>query len=300
MDAFPRSLLAIANKLLSELRAIREEILSLRNTLHEQAEGDRKSSDTSAREEPAQPTARTFLDFVQAVQSENRQSHGKQEKYQRCTLYATWAGVVVVAVYTAFTALQWNTAKNALVTVQRAFLSLNSFDAKVNTEPSDSSQMSGVTFYPFWKNSGTTPAINARDWDNAIARRSKLPEDFAFPDHDPVSGKDNPAGTGDPKHHILYYPPQTVTGAHSQWFNRNQIAEFQADRLHLYMYGWTKYHDIFKDTPEHVTMFCYEVTHIAVIPPTPSTPPPANLLVSMEECDHHNCVDETCKGEPGY
>jgi hypothetical protein len=247
----------------------------------------------------------------------NEQPHRQSGKHSRCRklrkapiwIEASCAVVLVgiTGYYTHYAALQHSAMvesnrinREALETVQRAFISLNNFDAKIMTEPTNSFQMSEVTFYPFWKNSGTTPGVKAKDYDNAITMKSTLPEDFAFPDHDPVSGKERPAGSEGTNRHIMYYPPQAVTGAHPLWFNREQVTEFQANRLHLYMYGWTKYHDVFNDTPEHVTMFCYEVTRIVVIPPTPATPPPTNLLVSMEQCSKHNCVDDTCKGEPGY
>jgi hypothetical protein len=223
------------------------------------------------------------------------------------TLLATVAIAVAGGVYTHYARKQWCAMQEsnrinraALESVQRAFVSLVGWDAKVMTEPSDSSKMAGITFYASWKNSGATPGTKATDWDNAVTIQSTLPKDFPFPDHDLSTGEEMAAGTGGPQHE-RYYPPQATVGAHSLWFTRKQIDEFQSGRrLHLYMYGWTRYHDIFPASPEHVTMFCYEVTRIASIPATQSTPPPTNLLISTEQCARHNCVDETCKGEPGY
>lgn len=86
---------------------------SLQNTLHQEAEADRKAREAATKEQAPQPTARSFLDFIKGVQSENRESHGKQDKYQRRTLYATWAGVFVVLAYTTFTLLLLREARTA-------------------------------------------------------------------------------------------------------------------------------------------------------------------------------------------
>ena len=138
MDAFPRQLIAFANKVSLRLRAIEEEIRSLRNTLHKEAEANRKSNDAAVKKEPPQPTARDFLEFIEAVQTDNRQSQSKQQKYQRRTLYATWAGVIIVAAYTTFAAFQWcemrkaakaaeganEIAHSALVATQRPWITV--------------------------------------------------------------------------------------------------------------------------------------------------------------------------------
>lgn len=53
-----------------------------------------------------------------------------------------------------------------------------------------------------------------------------------------------------------------------------------------YIYGITKYRDVFKDTQTHVTKFCFVITPVANW--TGNTPP------DYMPCGYWNCADETC------
>jgi hypothetical protein len=37
------------------------------------------------------------------------------------------------------------------------------------------------------------------------------------------------------------------------------ILDIQADRKFLYLWGWAHYQNIFPNTPEHVTTFCWRI-----------------------------------------
>jgi hypothetical protein len=62
---------------------------------------------------------------------------------------------------------------------------------------------------------------------------------------------------------------------------------------HLFFWGWATYNDIFPKTPQHISMFCIELTEVRG-QLTPGTG--YQFLWSL--CGHHNCVDDECRGEP--
>jgi hypothetical protein len=72
------------------------------------------------------------------------------------------------------------------------------------------------------------------------------------------------------------------------------IIEVQAGRKFLYLSGWARYLDVFPDTPEHVTKFCWQITPLgnpltfnpAVTPQTLTFP---NVLHT-----EGNCADDEC------
>ena len=62
---------------------------------------------------------------------------------------------------------------------------------------------------------------------------------------------------------------------------------------HLYMYVWATYHDVFRDTPLHVTEFCFEPTMFDADPYTGK----GSGHTYFEQCSKHNCTDEDCRNE---
>jgi hypothetical protein len=76
------------------------------------------------------------------------------------------------------------------------------------------------------------------------------------------------------------------------------LQDFQAikdGRKHLYVWGWITYNDVFKDTPLHITMVCYEVNVTGE--PLLQGKQGMTMLTPLTKCEKHNCADEECDSE---
>jgi hypothetical protein len=87
-------------------------------------------------------------------------------------------------------------------------------------------------------------------------------------------------------------PIQAFLGAHARnsfiWIDldQNQIKMIASGATQSYLYGTVHYYDVFDDTPEHITEFCYRVI-VRTLPDDTQRPVP--LL-----CDSFNCADDEC------
>jgi hypothetical protein len=108
----------------------------------------------------------------------------------------------------------------------------------------------------------------------------ELPDGYNFPDDvAPTAG----AGVLGPRGAELLGPAIPKEGTISD----KQISEMQDGRLNLYIFGWVRYFDGFKNTPERITKFCYRVK---------CTGDPKVPFV-YEPHKKHNCADEDCEKE---
>lgn len=170
------------------------------------------------------------------------------------------------------------TTKIALVDVQRAFVFLGPVVATVigNNQ---------VDFYFPMENSGTTPTRDMHMHISYKWMQDPLPSNFDFPD----------LWTGDmPKvnRHAMIGPKGSV-GEHVGPLPAALVQSAIHHQIHLYFWGWTKYRDVFPDTPLHVTKFCDELVPLGQGEEiTAST---TTLRYSLEMCEHHNCYDEECE-----
>jgi len=70
------------------------------------------------------------------------------------------------------------------------------------------------------------------------------------------------------------------------------IKAIEDHQLRMYIWGWVRYRDIFKDTPRPLTEFCYELTGFTEDPLVASND---KVIPKMVNCPMHNCWDEDCK-----
>jgi hypothetical protein len=112
-----------------------------------------------------------------------------------------------------------------------------------------------------------------------------LPPNFDYPDlwmpAEPHTA--TPAFAGPQKNldtTPLDIPPETIRAV-------------QAGATHLFFWGWTRYRDVFKGTPEHISEYCVELKGFRGDPfdTNPSHP----VLLTLENCKTHNCYDDECK-----
>jgi hypothetical protein len=95
-------------------------------------------------------------------------------------------------------------AKQSLVTVQRAFVFIDSFQADMLNND--------LIIMPRWRNSGTTPTRYMTNWANWQRFTSEPPDDFTFPDLD-ESG--NPVDEKDKKPQLAFVGSNATTFAHA-------------------------------------------------------------------------------------
>jgi hypothetical protein len=137
-------------------------------------------------------------------------------------------------------------------------------------------------FRPYIGNSGDTPTRNAQVYANFLPLPTPLPANFSFPDLD----------TTTPNTRFVLGPKENATGP----LLSIPIALLQGvkDRtVHLYFYGWLTYQDVFQKTPPHMSMFCIELNDVRgqMVQGT-------GYQFAWTLCQHHNCADDECKGEP--
>jgi hypothetical protein len=212
-------------------------------------------------------------DMERFLQGLNALKLNLKEQSTKAKFWLEVAGLVGLVFYASVAALQWyamrvsnETSREALVSVQRAFLSLEGYQAFPFSDPK--SNISGVRLYPRIKNSGKTQAVDARYHVNCVI--SPLP---TYPDFDERGNKI----TDDEGIKGFYAPESTATA---------MVPCDISSTVPKTTYGWIKYHDVFDGTEEHITMFCNRLT-------IPNTRPPAGVVL-WAPCEQHNCVDKQC------
>jgi hypothetical protein len=174
------------------------------------------------------------------------------------------------------------TSRDALVSVQRAFLVFNqAIFAEAIVNQTDPQHVEAWQFHITLENSGTTPTRHARHRVNWQVLLERMPDNFQFADLGVtqvapfvLAPKDRMFGG------VLEIPLATFTAMNA------------IPNSHLYLWGWALYQDIFSPV-QHVSMFCSEMTPIRGDPTRPGT------TFSFQQCAHHNCTDEECNGELG-
>ena len=127
------------------------------------------------------------------------------------------------------------------------------------------------------ENSGNTPTQNMTLWTNWQFRNDELPRGFAFPDMD-ASGN---ILTNPPAIPILLPPKQRVGSTVFRDLTTDGVQAIHEGKIHLYAWGWVRYHDTFPDTVRHITKYCYRVSRVS---PT----------VAADHCRENNCHDDEC------
>ncbi|MBZ5678631.1 MAG: hypothetical protein LAO24_00850 [Acidobacteriia bacterium] len=165
-----------------------------------------------------------------------------------------------------------DTAHEALVIGQRAYM-VDSFTQAVE------GQFLRVTIR--WENKGETPTNHmTMHMSQSGIRHSPLPDNFDFP-NTWEDGKDH-GGI-------------SVTAGAKSFLNGIELhvplAKLQHPPSYLYVWGWARYSDVFKGTPEHETRFCEEFDTNEMNPSKISV----HSLEVKNACYRYNCVDDECK-----
>jgi hypothetical protein len=163
----------------------------------------------------------------------------------------TAVATVFIASFTIVLAVVTNRqarlTKEALVTTQRAFVFMEDIEALFSTKWGTDANPSALNFVmaPRWRNSGDTPSRNLTIRVNWQPFDGELPKDFDFPFTDE--------------------PIKTLIGPDAnEWSKHIRISDSDVSKatdgaLQIYIWGRADYEDIFRNTPQHFTQFCYRL-----------------------------------------
>jgi hypothetical protein len=174
-------------------------------------------------------------------------------------------------------------ARQAMVAGERAFVFANGIAPFFS--PGEDGNLYW-RFRPKWKNSGDTPTRNMTMQTSSVWRESELEADFVF--DDPLQK----VGTA-------LIPPNTETlggvapKPDQPAVTPNDILDIQAGKKFLYLVGWARYSDIFPETEQHITRFCWLVS-VTGDPFKPVGPKAENIVFGYVHHIHGNCADDEC------
>lgn len=206
----------------------------------------------------------------------------------------TAVATVFIGVFTfvlaCVTHRQARLTKEALIADKRAFVFTTDF-AKL-WEHGDSAGVYNWRFRPLWNNSGDTPTKDLTQFTACEIRNTMLPDGFDF----------NPAGirpgTG------LLPPKSQLTGGQAPTppqaaISPQDVEDSQAGRKFIYLWGWARYSDVFPETKQHITRFCWLIVATGgpkTFDPSISGDPPTPGALRFQFILHHegNCADDEC------
>jgi hypothetical protein len=170
--------------------------------------------------------------------------------------------------------------ESSLVSVQRAFVFAKNIEIGPRVVDAGTNQTTEWHFGIQWENSGMTPTKGLEIHVNFWSQPTPLPTGYPFPNLETtiipfVLGPKGTTGTGP-----LRIPVQC-------------LLRIQHGTQHAYLYGSATYRDIFKNTPKHVTKFCWTITGVSGNPASPTD----NVMFQWAAHNEHNCADDECHGQ---
>jgi hypothetical protein len=175
------------------------------------------------------------------------------------------------------------TTQQSLESIQRAFIFADTDEPISITN--DKGETAAVIIRVKMENAGVTPTRHFRSHINFIWRPDEIPEGFNFPDlwSDPARKINAPAAIG----------PKAKVDLPTDPIPLNLLEQVKNGKLHLYLYGWGKYNDIFPKTSEHITKFCYR----ASVSDSRAQSGAKALTIQYTNCPTHNCFDDECASQ---
>jgi hypothetical protein len=248
----------IAKRILRELRALNETVganlLAVQKQVEKQTEATHKAED-AVQKEQSLPEAALILNAIESIGRDYRESQRAQDGHHNKTFWVSVVGVMVVAAYTTFTALQWFDLRDNFKVEQRAWVV--PFD--LSAEPFTGDPIKTI-FKVLFKNTGRTPALKTHAWIAATPDLQSIP----VTNPEELSGADamilGPNGIGNTSTQKPY-PPEAI--------------QLIKKGVRLYIYGTIWYQDVFGK--HHWTQFCYY---------------PGTDLKGFGPCPIHNTCDD--------
>jgi len=137
-------------------------------------------------------------------------------------------------------------------------------------------------FQLFWDNCGDTPTKQLTSHVRFSLRDTQLPEDFDFRYETTEFGR------------AVIAPKSSVLGPvfPSDGIKPEDLQAVHTSTKFAYVWGWLKYHDVFENTPLHITRYCFQI----IVNGNPIDPGPELKGVDFMYPIHpqNNCADEEC------
>jgi hypothetical protein len=172
------------------------------------------------------------------------------------------------------------TSKDALVSVQRAFIFATGFDAIRIGDPIDPNKIDAVEVSIAWENNGTTPTRKMSTHYSYLPSPVPLPDSLFFTDFG--NNKPTPIAMG----------PKTTAHTTPISIPASTVAEIVDHKTIFYIWGWARYSDIFPKSKRHITRFCTAITGFQGNPLNGN--PNAISRPVLANCAS-NCYDDECK-----
>jgi hypothetical protein len=161
--------------------------------------------------------------------------------------------------------------EDALIADKRAFVSADGL--WYFWEPVANTNLYIFRLQPRYKNTGSTPTKNLRSHVECDIRNAVLPPGHVFTD------QNESVGSG------MIPPHGEANGGQAPQdtpITPQDIVEAQALRRFIYLWGWIKYRDVFPNTSEHTTRFCWLIQVVGdpmtFVPNTVGQPPTPGAL----------------------
>lgn len=117
--------------------------------------------------------------------------------------------------------------------------------------------------------------------------RDILPKDFFKKDQ-----WDSDIPIKDRKPTPLLIGPHGTLPASPLLLTLDNLRSAQEGKIIIYLWGWARYRDVFEDTREHITRFCYQIDRYGVL--GDFNP---NVAVEPAVCPTYSCADEDCDNQ---
>lgn len=167
--------------------------------------------------------------------------------------------------------------RDSVVATGRAYVmfrGLNLTGALTSDDPSQSR----FRVNPIWENVGNTPTQDMEIYTNP-AKPVRTILDMTMPKTPDISQG-------------LLGPHATGFGG-SSYVSGQDLLDIRDGKLRLYIWGWTRYHDVFPSTPERMTRFCLIVNSVQGDPNVPG-----ESALGGVPCgpfgNNYECTDSAC------
>lgn len=196
-------------------------------------------------------------------------------------LFAATVALVIATIGLVIIGLrQARDGRDAVVKLQRAFLSLEGWRFVSHV---DSDKSVWWSFHFAWKNSGSSPAVKVRFHTQRYLETVEMPADFKF--------------TAPSDRSELFVGPQAIMSIANLAVTADELTAVRQNKKFLYFWGRVDYHDIFENTPAHVTKFAFQILDFRG-DVTKVWNADTNIVEMItRHLNRHNCADDSCPPE---
>jgi hypothetical protein len=199
------------------------------------------------------------------------------------TAFATISIAVFTIALTRISNRQAQIIKDTLVVGNGAFVFVPDVAYFWNTAPDDpAGDIFSYTFRPLWQNSGNTQTQNMITMVSYELRDDPLPLNFDF------------TATTTPPQPALVGPKSVIRGGSPRDFSVAEMEAIAAPKKFLYLWGWTRYQDVFPGTPPHLTRYCVQVAAGGDLRSRPKPGKDPGPIMQFAVYAPGNCADNEC------